>query len=100
MAAAFLSYMGPFLSNYREQIVSNIWMKQMRELGIPCSPEFSFSAFLSRGTTAREWSLQGLPSDCFSSENGIIVTRGARWPLMIDPQGQATEWIKNMEASR
>ncbi|XP_075914114.1 dynein axonemal heavy chain 2-like [Petromyzon marinus] len=100
MAAAFLSYMGPFLSNYREQIVSNIWMKQMRELGVPCSPAFSFSAFLSSPTTAREWSRQGLPSDSFSTENGIIVTRGARWPLMIDPQGQATEWIKNMEASR
>jgi dynein heavy chain len=29
-----------------------------------------------------------------------MVTRGRRWSLMIDPQGQANNWIKNMEAKR
>eukprot|EP00062_Callorhinchus_milii_P024830 gi/632985159/ref/XP_007909521.1/ PREDICTED: dynein heavy chain 2, axonemal-like [Callorhinchus milii] len=27
LASAFLSYMGPFLSNYRDEIVSTIWSK-------------------------------------------------------------------------
>ena len=35
---------------------------------------------------AREWSLAGLPSDATSLENGIIVSKARRWPLMIDPQ--------------
>jgi hypothetical protein len=37
------------------------------------------------------------PSDQFSVENGIVVFNTARWPLMIDPQGQANKWIRNME---
>jgi hypothetical protein len=34
----------------------------------------------------REWLLAGLPSDGTSIDNSILVTRGKRWPLMIDPQ--------------
>ena len=97
LASAFLSYMGPFLSNYREDMISSIWIKQVRDLDIPCTPDFSFATFLSDPAIIREWNLQGLPADSFSSENGIIVTRGSRWSLMIDPQGQAIKWIKNME---
>lgn len=38
---------------------------------------------------------------CFvqvSIENAILVTRGRRWPLMIDPQDQANRWIRAKEA--
>ena len=55
---------------------------------------------MAKPTQVREWNIQGLPSDLFSTENGCIVTRGTRWPLMVDPQGQAIKWIKNMEGKR
>ena len=41
--------------------------------------------------------LAGLPADGFSIDNAIIAAKSRRWPLMIDPQGQANKWIKNME---
>ncbi|XP_034845406.1 dynein heavy chain 2, axonemal [Mirounga leonina] len=100
LAAAFLSYMGPFLTNYRDEIVNQIWMKKIWELQVPCSPRFTFDNFLSNPTKVRDWNIQGLPSDAFSTENGIIVTRGNRWALMIDPQAQALKWIKNMEGNQ
>lgn len=31
-----------------------------------------------------------------STDSAILVTKGTRWPLMIDPQGQANKWIKKM----
>lgn len=30
LAAAFLSYMGPFLTNYRDEIVNHIWIRKVR----------------------------------------------------------------------
>ncbi|XP_051799543.1 dynein axonemal heavy chain 2 isoform X2 [Acanthochromis polyacanthus] len=99
LAASFLSYMGPFLSTYRDELLF-IWMKELVDLEIPCTPGFSLTGFLSKSTVVRDWNIQGLPSDAFSAENGVIVTRGNRWPLMVDPQGQAVKWIKNMEMKR
>lgn len=96
LAAGFLSYLGPFTSTYRDSMVST-WLEHMHTCEIPCDPNFNTAQFLAKPTDVRFWNIQGLPSDRFSTENGVIVTRGRRWPLMIDPQGQAIKWVKNME---
>ncbi|WIA33430.1 hypothetical protein OEZ86_006562 [Tetradesmus obliquus] len=98
LAAAFLSYAGPFPSEFRDELVKGTWMPQVKLLNIPSSEGFEFSGFLADPSNVRDWNIQGLPADTFSTENGVMVTRGRRWPLMIDPQGQAVRWIKNMEA--
>ncbi|CAH8839691.1 unnamed protein product [Trichobilharzia szidati] len=96
LSAAFLSYMGPFLSEYREKLVKN-WLGLIRSENVPVTDRFIFTDFLADPTQVREWNIQGLPRDNFSVENGVIVTRGSRWPLMVDPQNQALKWIKSME---
>lgn len=95
VAAAFLSYAGPFLSTYRNELVSTRWLPEVRRLGVPCSPEFELGTFLVKPTNVRDWNIQGLPNDSFSTENGIIVTRGTRWPLMVDPQGTVHVQYRN-----
>lgn len=37
-----------------------------------------------------------MPSDTFSVENAIITQQTRRWPLYIDPQGQANKWVRAM----
>jgi len=97
VAAAFLSYAGPFPSEYRDELVQSTWLPQVKSLEIPSSADFDFTTFLADPSDVRDWNIQGLPADSFSTENGVIVTRGWRWTLMIDPQGQATKWVRNME---
>ena len=97
IAAAFMSYAGPFPSQYRDELVTQTWLPQVKKLGIPASPAFNFALFLADPSDVRDWNIQGLPADAFSTENGVVVTRGSRWPLLIDPQGQGNKWIKNME---
>lgn len=40
--------------------------------------------------------MKGLPSDKYSTENAIIITKTTRCPLIIDPQNQAQAWIINL----
>lgn len=73
------------------------WVEQCNVKKIPCSESFSLNATLGSPVKIRAWNIAGLPVDSFSVDNGIIVDNARRWPLMIDPQGQANKWIKNME---
>ena len=53
---------------------------------------------LGEPIVVKKWVMNGLPSDAFSRENGMIIKETSRWPLLIDPQSQANKWIKNHEA--
>lgn len=99
LAAACISYYGPFTGIYRRQLVSK-WLEKCVELNIPVSPGFDLREVLGDPMKIREWSIQGLPSDDVSVNNGILVTRSSRWPLMIDPQEQANKWIRRLEDKR
>ena len=41
------------------------------------------------------WQANALPTDDLCSENAIMLKRFNRYPLIIDPSGQATEFIMN-----
>jgi dynein heavy chain len=97
ISSGVIAYLGAFTPNYRTRIIED-WESKCRGLGIICSKGFNLSTVLGEPVKIRAWNIQGLPADSFSVENALIVTMARRWPLLIDPQGQANKWIRNMEA--
>ena len=55
------------------------------------SEDFTLIGILASPYEIRKWNTDGLPRDNISVENAILVTRGRRWSLMIDPQEQVFE---------
>jgi len=94
----FLSYFGPFNQEYRSKIMKS-WCNRLNELDIPTSTHLVVSEKLVDPPTISEWNLQGLPNDELSIQNGIIVTKSSKYPILIDPQSQGIAWIKNKEST-
>ncbi|CAB4069325.1 DNAH [Lepeophtheirus salmonis] len=96
LASGAVAYLGAFNVSFRKSIILD-WQNECAAQKIPCSDNFSLINILGEPVQIRQWQIAGLPKDLFSVENGLIVKNSNRWPLMIDPQGQASKWIKNME---
>ena len=79
--------------SYREDALV-AWKEQLSEKQIPSTDGFTLRSTLGEEVAIREWVINKLPNDEFSVENAIMLERSNRWPLMIDPQGQANKWIK------
>ncbi|XP_073833430.1 dynein heavy chain at 16F isoform X2 [Musca autumnalis] len=98
VSAACVAYLGAFSTEYRNELCTQ-WVAKCREQKIPSSAEFHLLKVLGDPYEIRQWTMDGLPKDDISIENGLYATRALRWPLMIDPQEQANRWIRNMEKS-
>jgi dynein heavy chain len=96
ISAGIIAYLGPFTPAFRTRITED-FIHMCDAAGLPRSPRYSLERALGQPVKVRQWLIAGLPNDSFSIENGIIVANARRWPLMIDPQGQANKWIKNLE---
>ena len=100
VACGFICYCGPFDETFRALMVENKFISDCKQRKIPVSEKIDMVEFLVDTVEAGKWSMEGLPNDPLSVQNGILVTRGTRFPLLIDPQGQAANWIQSREAER
>ncbi|KAL7295896.1 hypothetical protein TKK_0010939 [Trichogramma kaykai] len=96
IASGVIAYLGPFTTPYRAKQIT-AWVDLCTKLKVVCTRDFNLRDILGVPILIRAWNIFGLPTDAFSVDNGIIVKNANRWPLMIDPQGQANKWVKNME---
>ena len=96
LSCAAISYYGPFPGTFRDELVT-LWQDKANETQIPCSEKYTLVYNMGDPVQIREWQNFGLPTDSVSTNSAVLVDKGKRWPLMIDPQGQANKWLKNME---
>ncbi|CAF96734.1 unnamed protein product, partial [Tetraodon nigroviridis] len=97
ISAAFLSYAGAFSSDFRKEMIYDMWVNDVQSRAIPMSQPFTLENLLTDEVEICRWGSEGLPPDELSVQNGILTTRGSRFPLCIDPQQQALNWIKKKE---
>eukprot|EP00744_Colponema_vietnamica_P000902 GILI01001554.1.p1 GENE.GILI01001554.1~~GILI01001554.1.p1 ORF type:complete len:2075 (+),score=684.51 GILI01001554.1:415-6225(+) len=95
VSAGMVAYGGPFTASYRAEM-EQLWRTALEKQGIEATEHVTMRHVLGDAVKIRAWNIAGLPNDSLSIENGIIMDKSRRWPLMIDPQGQANRWIKNM----
>jgi dynein heavy chain, axonemal len=98
LASAFVSYVGPFNKKFRDSIIAD-FKNYFHINNIPLGHGVEPVTQLTNPAEIALWNSQGLPSDIVSVENGSILTKSERFPLIIDPQLQGIVWIKNKESN-
>jgi len=94
VSAAFLAYAGFFDQQYRELLLGR-WTTHLTQAGIQFKLDLSLTEYLSTADSRLRWQANALPADDLCSENAIMLMRFNRYPLIIDPSGQATRFLMN-----
>lgn len=99
LCAAFVVYSG-----YFDQIERGILWKKWQQLLINSEigflNELTPCDYLTNPDEIMSWKSFGLPSDKLCLENVIMLKYFERFPLIIDPSGQAYEFLKRKIASK
>ena len=96
LSSALVAYLGAFSAQEREKKVLE-WMEKCKEHNVPFSEDFSLYNVLGDPITTQAWQLCGLPTDDFSTDNGIITNTSRRWVCFMDPQEIGKKWIQSIE---
>ncbi|KAL4108550.1 hypothetical protein PRIC1_000265 [Phytophthora ramorum] len=97
LTASFLSYAGAFSFDYRSDLIYRDFFQDIESRTLPVTTPFRLESSLTDDATIQKWVSEGLPADEHSVQNGILTTKASRFPLCIDPQQQAVNWIKKKE---
>lgn len=100
LGSSFLSYFGAFTTDYRHDLIYNKFLIDLKSRNIPLSDNFTVENLLTTDAIVQGWIAKGLPADEHSIQNGILTTKSSRFPLCIDPQEQAVNWIKRTYANK
>ncbi|XP_012938795.1 cytoplasmic dynein 1 heavy chain 1 [Aplysia californica] len=94
LSSAFMAYGGYFDQLMRHTLFSN-WCEHLQKANIQFRTDLAKTEYLSNADERLKWQANALPTDELCTENAIMLKRFNRYPLIIDPSGQATEFIMN-----
>ena len=92
LMSAFLTYAGFFDFTTRKLMMYE-WTNALDNLGIEYRDDLGLDENLSTAAQRLTWKSEGLPSDKLSTENAVILDHAIRFPLVIDPSGQAISFL-------
>jgi dynein heavy chain 1 len=95
LSSAFLAYIG-FFDHYYRKLLIGVWRTNLESAKIKFRRELSIIEFLSSASERLMWKSHKLPSDDLCTENAIIMKRYNKFPLIIDPSGQAMEYLTSL----
>ncbi|KAJ7386556.1 Cytoplasmic dynein 1 heavy chain 1 [Desmophyllum pertusum] len=94
LSSAFLAYAGYFDQQLRQNLFTS-WASHLQQANIQFRPDIARVEYLSSADERLQWQANSLPADDLCTENAIMLKRFNRYPLIIDPSGQATEFLLN-----
>lgn len=92
LASAFLTYAGVFDHRMRSNLMLE-WSETLETLGVPYRTELDITSYLSTPSEQMRWRGFGLPTDELATQNAILLERFNRYPMVVDPSGQAAAFI-------
>eukprot|EP00928_Gymnodinium_smaydae_P025254 TRINITY_DN20180_c0_g1_i4.p1 TRINITY_DN20180_c0_g1~~TRINITY_DN20180_c0_g1_i4.p1 ORF type:complete len:4280 (-),score=1133.62 TRINITY_DN20180_c0_g1_i4:296-13135(-) len=95
LAGAFCTFTG-FFDLFMRRNVNSDWRDILEESGIKFKEDIDMLDYLSKGSQRLHWKENALPDDNLCYENAIIMKRFIRYPMIIDPAGQAITFLKNL----
>mgnify|MGYP003729498897 CR=1 FL=1 len=92
LSSAFVAYAGYFDQEMRSSLFS-AWQDRLTDAEVEYRKTLAQSEYLSTVDKRMEWQNNNLPVDELCIENAIMLERYNRYPLIVDPSGQATNFI-------
>jgi dynein heavy chain 1 len=99
LSSALMAYGGYYDQAMRNSLF-NTWVSHLHNANIKFKEDLARIEYLSNADERMNWQASALPTDDLCIENAIMLKRFNRYPLIIDPSGQATEFIMNMYKDR
>lgn len=110
LAAAFLAYSGYYDQQLRNMLFHKLavfvsrnlfrWQDHVQSAGVKFRTDLARIEYLSTVDERLEWTRNALPVDDLCAENAVMLHRHNRYPLIIDPSGQAIEFLMKQFAEK